>query len=81
MKRQALEKQLETAKSKMEARAATLKGGGVADDAVCCDPVWRTLDADRRQVASRLVAVGKLEKREADAIARKEGGDSSSEEE
>ena len=36
--------------------------------------VWRTLDASRRQMATRLHAVGKLEKREADAAARKEGG-------
>jgi len=74
MKRQVLEKQLETAKSKLDARAATLKGGGVAEDAMCCDPVWRTLDATRRKVATRLVAIGKVEKREADALARKEGG-------
>ena len=74
MKRQALEKQLEAAKSKLDARSVTLKEGGVSDDALCCDPVWRTLDASRRQVATRLVAVGKVEKREADALARKEGG-------
>ena len=81
MKRQVLEKQLEAAKSKLDARAATLKGGGVADDALCCDPVWRTLDATRRKVATRLFAVGKLEKREADAQARREGGAEGGEEE
>ena len=72
MKRQALEKQLETAKSKLDARAGVLKQGGVSDDSLCCDPVWRNLDAARRQTATRLSAVSKLEKREADALARKE---------
>ncbi|OAI53612.1 hypothetical protein AYO47_04465 [Planctomyces sp. SCGC AG-212-M04] len=74
MKRDALEKHLATAKSNLEARANALKAGGVAEDAYSCDPVWRNLDASRRKVATRLHAVGKLEKREADAAARKEGG-------
>jgi hypothetical protein len=74
MKRDALEKHLAAAKSKLDARASTLKGSGVAEDAYACDPVWRNLDASRRQVATRLHAVSKLEKREADAAARKEGG-------
>jgi hypothetical protein len=74
MKRDALEKLMSTAKSKLDARTTTLKTNGVAEDAYCSDPVWRTLDASRRQVATRLHAVGKLEKREADAAARKEGG-------
>ena len=74
MKRDALEKHLTAAKTKLDARSKTLKGNGVAEDAYCCDPVWRTLDASRRQMATRLNAVGKLEKREADAAARKEGG-------
>jgi len=80
MKRDALEKQLKAAQTKLEARSQALKGAGVADDAHCSDPVWRTLDASRRQTATRLHAVGKLEKREADALARKEGGDSGAEE-
>jgi len=79
MKRDALEKQLTAAKTKLEARSSSLKGSGVAEDAYCCDPVWRTLDASRRQVATRLHALGKLEKREADALARKEGGDAEAE--
>jgi len=74
MKRDALEKHLGVAKSNLEARSKALKAGGVAEDAYCCDPVWRNLDASRRQVATRLQAVGKLEKRESDAAARKEGG-------
>ena len=81
MKRHVLEKQLEAAKSKLDARAATLKGSGLADDALSTDPVWRTLDASRRKVTTRLSAVGKVEKREADALARKEGGEAGSEEE
>ena len=72
MDRQQLEKQLEVTKSKLDARVGTLKSGGVAEEAYCCDPVWRNLDAARRQVKTRLVAVGKLEKREADAQARKD---------
>ncbi len=72
MKRQALEKQLEAAKSKLDVRVGALQSSGVADDAHCCDPVWRNLDAARRQTATRLSAVGKIEKREADALARKE---------
>jgi hypothetical protein len=74
MKRDALEKHLAAAKSNLEARSNTLKGNGVAEDAYCSDPVWRNLDANRRQVATRLHALGKLEKRESDAAARKEGG-------
>jgi hypothetical protein len=74
MKRDALEKHLAAAKSNLEVRANALKSGGVAEDAYCCDPVWRNLDASRRQMATRLHAFGKLEKREADAAARKEGG-------
>ena len=80
MKRDALEKQLKVAQTKLEARSSTLKGNGVADDAYCCDPVWRTLDASRRQTATRLQAVGKIEKREADALAAKEGGNGGEEE-
>jgi hypothetical protein len=81
MKRHVLEKQLDAAKSKLDARVSTLKGGGVAEDAVCCDPVWRNLDAARRKVVTRLSAVGKIEQREADALARKENpeGDASDE--
>lgn len=78
MDRQQLEKKLEVATSKLGVRTSALKSGGVAEDAYCCDPVWRNLDAVRRQAKTRLVAVGKLEKREADAHARKEnpeGGD------
>ena len=74
MKRDALEKHLAAAKSNLDARSEALKGNGVAEDAYCCDPVWRNLDASRRKVATRLHALGKLEKREADAAARKEGG-------
>jgi hypothetical protein len=74
MKRDALEKHLAAAKSNLDARSQALKGAGVAEDAYCSDPVWRNLDASRRQMATRLQAVGKLEKREADAHARKEGG-------
>ena len=72
MKRNVLERQLETAKSKLESRVSTLKGSGLGEDAYAGDPKWRTLDATRRQLTTLLGAVAKIEKREADAIARKE---------
>ncbi len=76
MKRELIEQHLAAATAKLEARAATLKGAGVTDEALDCDPVWRSLDAARRQAKTRLVSVSKLEKREADAHARAaEGGD------
>ncbi len=79
MKRDLLERQLNTAKTKLESRVSALKAAGIAEDAYAKDPDWRNLDATRRQAATRLVAVGAIEKREADALARKEGGDSSEE--
>ena len=80
MKRQVLERQLEAARTKLDARASTLKGSGVADDALCTAPMWRTLDASRRTASTRLAAVGKIEKREADALARKENPEAEAEE-
>ncbi len=80
MKRNVLEKQLDAAKSKLDARVSTLKGSGVAEGSLGRDPVWRNLDAARRKLATRLSAVGKLEKREADALARKENPEAGAEE-
>jgi hypothetical protein len=74
MKRHVLEQRLEVAKKNLETRATALKTSGASDASFASDPVWRNLDAARRQAATRLFALGKIEKRDAEALARKEGG-------
>lgn len=79
MNRQSLERQLSAAQSRLEIRNAALKSSGVADDQRCSDPAWRSLDASRRKLVTRLRSVSAIEKREADAVARREGGEAESE--
>jgi hypothetical protein len=78
MNRQRLERQLESAKSKLDSHVAVMDKAGVsADDRASC-PTWRSLDADRRSIVSRLHAVGKIEKVNAE---RPGSGEEASEEE
>jgi hypothetical protein len=80
MNRQSLERQLAASQARLEVRNKALKAAGVEDANRGSDPVWRSLDASRRILVTRLRSVGQIEKRDADAAARRESGDAESEE-
>jgi hypothetical protein len=80
MKRRILEQHVAQTTSKLELRAEALKKNGVAEDAFRRDPAWRSLDADRRAAKTRLVALSKVEQRDAEVEARRAAADSESEE-
>jgi hypothetical protein len=81
MKRDSLERQLESAKTKLAARVSVLDKAGLKEDARGNDPAWRTLDATRRSLITRLGSVSKIEAREAEAATRKAAAESGSDEE
>lgn len=79
MKRDSLERQLESAKTKLAARGSVLDKAGLKEDARSSDPAWRTLDAKRRSLITRLGSVSKVEARDAEAASRKAAAESESE--
>jgi hypothetical protein len=81
MKRNSLERQLESAKMKLAARVSVLDKAGLKEDDRCSDPAWRTLDAARRSLITRLGSVSKIEAREAEAATRKAAAESGSDDE
>ena len=70
-KRAQLERQIETAKEHLATWEKTLDERGVAADARKKEPKWRHLDANRRQLITRLRAVQAVEEREKAAAERK----------
>jgi hypothetical protein len=79
MKRDSLERQLESAKTKLAARVSVLDKAGLKEEVRSNDPAWRTLDAKRRSLITRLGSVSKVEARDAEAASRKAAADSESE--
>ena len=73
--REPLERQLDRRKAALEAYEKTLESA----DAKNRDPKWRSLDADRRKVATRLHALKKVEERDAALAAKKTDGGSDAE--
>jgi hypothetical protein len=78
MKRDSLERQLESAKTKLAARVSVMDKAGIKEDARRRDPAWRTLDATRRSLITRLGCVSKIETRDAEAVTRKAAAESDS---
>lgn len=71
LNRTILERQLENAQAAQKTYEDTL---GESDPKVRKrDTKWRSLDADRRAVATRLFALKKIEERDADLIASRQG--------
>lgn len=71
LSRDILERQLETAKAAQEAYESKI--GDKDAKAKKRDPKWRSLDADRRAVVTRLHAIKKVEERDAALAAAKQG--------
>ena len=67
LNREPLERQLDRRKAALEAYEKTLSGEAVKAK----DPKWRSLDSDRRKVATRLHALKKVEERDAALAAKK----------
>lgn len=70
LNRNILERQLENAQTAQTAYEAKL--GESDPKARKRDPKWRSLDADRRAVATRLYALKKVEERDAALVAAKQ---------
>jgi hypothetical protein len=66
-----LERQLALAQSELTACESTLSGSGTEQGEFKRDPQWRSLNARRRQIATRLQSAGKIEKRNADLEQRR----------
>lgn len=75
LKRENLERQLATAQENLDACVAQLSASGVDAKAYRKNSIWRNLDADRRQLKSRLISVKSTEDREAACAVRKAGGE------
>lgn len=71
LKRDQLERQIEAAKEHVVAWEKTLDERGVAAADRRKEPKWRHLDANRRQLVTRLYAVAAIEQREKDVAERK----------
>ena len=72
LSRDILERQLENAQTAQKAYED--KMGESDPKARKRDTKWRSLDADRRAVATRLFALKKIEERDAALVAAKQGG-------
>ncbi|MFK7817862.1 MAG: hypothetical protein AB8G99_04045 [Planctomycetaceae bacterium] len=71
LKRPQLERQITTAQEDLAAWEKTLDERGVAADKRKKEPKWRHLDANLRQLKTRLYAVKAIEEREKDVAERK----------
>ncbi len=69
--RSSIERQLTKAETALGARVSVLDSQGVDEKSRRRDPKWRQLDANRRQLKRRLIAVAAVEQREQDCAARK----------
>ncbi len=73
LKRSQLEKQIAHAQEDLAAWEKTLDGRGVDAGARKKEPKWRHLDANLRQLKTRLYAVKAVEEREKTCAERKAG--------
>ena len=71
LKRAQLERQIAAAEEDLAAWEKTLDERKVAKKERRKEPKWRHLDANRRQLKTRLYAVAAIEAREADVAERK----------
>lgn len=69
--RSSIERQLTQAEAALNTRVSTLDGEGVEEKARRRDPRWRQLDARRRQLKRRLIAISAVEEREKECESRK----------
>jgi hypothetical protein len=69
--RSILERQLALAQAKLAACESTLSGSGTEQGEFKRHPQWRSLNARRRQIATRLQSAGKIEKRNAELEQRR----------
>lgn len=67
-----LDRQLTIAQEKLAKYVSVLDEKKVGDADRKRDPIWRNLDADCRQLKSRMVAVAAIAAREAECVQRKE---------
>jgi len=70
--RQTTESQLEKAKAALEIRIKSLKEKGVEAKKFKNDPKWRELDAQVRQINSRLRKIGEIETNNEELLKHKE---------
>lgn len=69
--RSSIERQLTQAEADLSTRVSDLDVQGVEEKARRRDPRWRQLDAHRRQLRRRLIAVSAIEEREKECAVRK----------
>ena len=73
--RASLERQLENAKQSLSAYEERRKSDATFDVESKNDPHWRSLDAKRRDIATRLHRVSQKEQQQAELASRAAGGD------